>query len=107
MPTPAKKKTESGPTKAELLVALSAATGFPKTQVTAFFDALSDEVHRSLATSGVIVVPGLMKIRKVKIPAKPAHPGRNPATGETILIPAKPAQNVVRLRAVKALKDMV
>jgi len=33
--------------------------------------------------------------------------GRNPATGETIKIAAKPATTVVRLSALKALKDKI
>ena len=50
-------------------------------------------------------MPGLLKIRSVKRPATKARMGRNPATGEEITIAAKPAHNVIRLSALKALKD--
>jgi nucleoid DNA-binding protein len=33
--------------------------------------------------------------------------GRNPATGEEIVIPAKPATTRVRVTALKKLKDMI
>ncbi|MEW8497160.1 MAG: HU family DNA-binding protein [Candidatus Thiodiazotropha taylori] len=33
--------------------------------------------------------------------------GRNPATGEAIKIAAKPAKTVVKLTALKALKDKI
>jgi nucleoid DNA-binding protein len=38
--------------------------------------------------------------------ATKARPGRNPFTGEEIMIAAKPARRVVRVRPLKALKDM-
>ncbi|MEJ2693640.1 MAG: HU family DNA-binding protein, partial [Candidatus Thiodiazotropha sp.] len=36
-----------------------------------------------------------------------ARMGRNPATGEAIKIPAKPAKTVVKVTALKALKDKI
>jgi hypothetical protein len=36
-----------------------------------------------------------------------ARPGRNPITGETITIAAKPKRTVVKAQALKALKEMV
>lgn len=38
-------------------------------------------------------------------PARAAHPGRNPATGETIMIPAKPATKVPRFTFSKTFKE--
>jgi nucleoid DNA-binding protein len=46
-----------------------------------------------------------VKIRKVKKPRTKARMGRNPATGEAIKIAAKPATTVVKVSALKALKD--
>jgi nucleoid DNA-binding protein len=57
--------------------------------------------------AGIVTVPGLLKIKRAETPAKPARQGRNPQTGETIQIPAKPKSTTVRARALKALKDMV
>ena len=52
-------------------------------------------------------MPGLVKMLKVKKPATKARPGVNPFTGENIMIKAKPARKIVKVRALKGLKDMV
>ena len=52
-------------------------------------------------------VPGLLKIKRVEKPATKARQGRNPATGEPIMIKAKPKRTVVRALPLKALKEMV
>ena len=49
---------------------------------------------------------GLVKVTLTRKAATPARPGKNPFTGEAITIKAKPARNVVKVRALKALKDM-
>ena len=56
---------------------------------------------------GLFTVPGLMKIRIKRKPATKARKGVNPFTGETMMFKAKPARNVVKITALKALKDMV
>jgi len=50
---------------------------------------------------------GLMKLRTVNRPATKARKGRNPFTGEEIMIKAKPASRKVRVRALRPLNDMV
>ncbi|NOY61625.1 MAG: integration host factor, partial [Gammaproteobacteria bacterium] len=47
------------------------------------------------------------KVNTVKKPAKKARKGINPFTGEMITFKAKPATTVVKIRPLKALKDMV
>lgn len=49
---------------------------------------------------------GVLKIKKVRKPATKARPGVNPFTGEKIMIKAKPARNIVKVRALKKLKEM-
>ena len=51
-------------------------------------------------------MPGLIKISRAKRKAQKKKAGRNPATGEEIVIAAKPAQTVIRVRALKRLRDM-
>ena len=41
------------------------------------------------------------------LPATKARRGVNPFTGENMIFKAKPARNVVKVTALKALKDMV
>ena len=52
-------------------------------------------------------MPGLLKMRVVKKPARKARKGTNPFTGEEMMFKAKPATKVVKVSALKGLKDMV
>ena len=52
-------------------------------------------------------LPGLLKLRAIKKPARPARAGVNPFTKEAIMIKATPAQKKVRATALKALKDLI
>lgn len=57
---------------------------------------------------GKITIPGLnIKMELIRKPAVEAHPGRNPFTGEEIMVAAKPARNVVKIKPMKKLKDAV
>lgn len=51
------------------------------------------------------VLPGVARIRIAYRKALPRRKGRNPATGEEIMLKARKAGQVVRARPVKALKD--
>ena len=48
-----------------------------------------------------------MKITVQKKPATKARKGVNPFTGEEMMFKAKPARKVVKVRALKKLKEMV
>ena len=78
--------------------------------VTAVLDALGAEIQKSLSNkgAGAVTIPGLVKIEKKKVPARPAQKGvPNPfKPGELMDRPAKPAYNKVKVRALKLLKDM-
>ena len=56
---------------------------------------------------GVFNLPGLLKILVQRKPATKERKGINPFTGEEAIFKAKPARNVVKIRPLKALKDMV
>jgi DNA-binding protein HU-beta len=66
-----------------------------------FLDCLSSMAIGEVKKNGVFVLPGIGRLvrqdRKARI-------GRNPATGETIKIPAK---KVVKFRVAKAAKDAI
>ena len=96
-------------TKSEILSGISEATELTKKEVAGVFDALAALIKKSLGKSGAgqISLPGLMKITVQRKPATKARPGVNPFTGESIMIKAKPARNVVKVRPLKSLKDMV
>jgi nucleoid DNA-binding protein len=42
----------------------------------------------------------------VKKPARPARKGVNPFTGEEVMFKAKPAHKVIKIKALKKLKEM-
>jgi nucleoid DNA-binding protein len=48
-----------------------------------------------------------MKCKVIRKPATKARKGINPFTGEPTTFKAKPARNVIKVRALKALKEMV
>jgi nucleoid DNA-binding protein len=107
--SPAKKTSVKSPTKNEIFSNIAESTGVTKKQVAAVFEALSGEISRSMSSkgAGVFTIPGLIKISKKKVPARPAQKGvPNPFTGELRDLPAKPASVKIRVRALKSLRDM-
>ena len=107
---PAVKAITTKQTKTQIIAALADNTGLSKKDVGNVFAALGDmiEAHMKKRGSGEFTIPNTgVKIRRVKKPARKARMGRNPATGEAIKIAAKPASTVVRVSALKALKDTI
>ena len=103
----AKAAAKKAPTKTQILTSIAEATGLSKKDVAAVFDALAEEIKKNLKRGpGVFTVPGLLKIEKKKVPARPAKKGVM-VLGQLRDLPAKPATTKVRLRALKNLKDMV
>ncbi len=105
----AAKAVKKPTTKSETFTYISDKTGLTKKDVGAVFESLSNLIKRDLRRNGpgVYTVPGLMKIKVVRKPATKARKGVNPFTGEPMTFKAKPARNVVKVLALKALKDMV
>ncbi|MFM7041400.1 MAG: HU family DNA-binding protein [Planctomycetaceae bacterium] len=103
------KKSGSKPmTKTEIMRSISETTNLAKKDVVAVMEALADEIQNALKGSGVGVftIPGLIKIERKKIPARPAKKGVM-VLGQLRDLPAKPASVKVRVRALKNLKAMV
>jgi nucleoid DNA-binding protein len=95
-------------TKSETLNFIADKTGLSKKDVGSVFDSLAALMKRDLKRGpGVYTVPGLMKVKVVRKPATKARKGTNPFTGEEMMFKAKPARNVVKVLALKNLKDMV
>lgn len=96
-------------TKTAILNELAERTELSRKQVDAVLTELETLIERHIKKKGVgeFTLPGLLKIRAVKRPATKKRTGRNPATGEEIVIPAKPATIRVRAVALKRLKEMV
>ncbi len=106
MPTMTKSRSR---TKSEVMGAIADETGLTKKEVASVFEAMAGLIKKDLGRRGpgTFTVPGLMKIRLKRKPATKARKGVNPFTGEEMMFKAKPARNVVKVLALKALKDMV
>jgi len=107
---PAAKAIPSKQTKTQIIAALAESTGLSKKDVGGVLAALGGmiEGHMKKRGSGEFTIPDTgVKIRRVKKPARKARMGRNPATGEPMKIAAKPASTVVRVSALKSLKDTI
>jgi nucleoid DNA-binding protein len=107
---PAVKAITQKQTKTQIIAAIAESTELPKKDVAGVFAALGEMIaaHMKRRGSGEFTIPDTgVKIRRVKKPARKARMGRNPATGEEMKIAAKPASTVVRVSALKALKDTI
>ncbi len=105
------KKAPAKPlTKTQIVQEIAAQTNLTKKDVNNVFAALSGLIGKSLAKGGAgsFTLPGLVKIDKKVVPAQPARKHvENPfKKGEFRDVPAKPAHNKIRIKALKALKEM-
>jgi nucleoid DNA-binding protein len=102
------QKMAKAATKSEILSSIAGTTELSRKQVASVFDALAGVIKAAVGKKGpgVFAVPGLMKIVVVNKPATKAHKGINPFTKEEQMFKAKPARRVIKVRALKALKDM-
>jgi DNA-binding protein HU-beta len=88
-------------TKSQIMQTLAEKTGLAKKQVVSVMESITELAYAQVKKSGEFVIPGVGKLVKVH---RKERMGRNPATGETIKIPAK---TVVKFRVAKAAKDAV
>ncbi len=96
-------------TKAQLLSAIAEDTGLTRRQVTEVMDSLSNQIQRHIKKRGpgTFTLPGLLRVKTMRRPARKARKGINPFTGEETTFAAKPAHTVVKVQPLKGLKDMV
>jgi nucleoid DNA-binding protein len=94
--------------KSEIITAIAENTELSRKQVNAVFAALAAQIENAVGKKGpgVFALPGLVKIKVVHKPATKARKGINPFTKEECMFKAKPARNVIKVRPLKALKDM-
>lgn len=100
--------SKKAPSKNEIMTNIATATELSKKQVAAVFDALADEIKKNVGARGpgTFVIPGLIKVVRKKVPARPAQKGvKNPLTGAIYDRPAKPASVKIAVRALKNLKS--
>jgi nucleoid DNA-binding protein len=109
--TAAKKVTAAkvAMTKSAVMDEIAGNTGLTKKQVSSVLGELSVVIERHIKKGAVgkFALPGLIKIEVKRKPATKARKGINPFTGQETVFKAKPARNVVKIRPLKKLKDMV
>lgn len=88
-------------TKSQAMVALGEKLGVSKKEATEIMEKIVELMLDEVVNNGEFAIPGIGKLVKVD---RKARMGRNPATGETIQIPAK---TVVKFRVAKAAKEAV
>jgi len=88
-------------TQTQVINHLAERTGTTKKVAKEFVTALVDLLIQQTKKTGVFVVPGLGRAKKVQ---RKARMGRNPATGEPIKIAAKTA---VKFAMAKQVKDAI
>jgi len=85
----------------ELVNAIAAHTDQDKKTVESVLQGFTDVVLATVATGDPVTISGFAKFAKVQTSARQ---GRNPATGETIQIPARTKP---RISPLKGFKDVV
>ncbi|MCC7388174.1 MAG: HU family DNA-binding protein [Phycisphaerales bacterium] len=96
-------------TKSEVYGVIADQVGISKKHVAAVFDTVGALAKADLSKTGpgALNLGGLMKVTVKRMPATKARKGTNPFTGEPAVFKAKPARNVVKIRPMKAMKDLV
>jgi nucleoid DNA-binding protein len=96
-------------TKSAILAEIAENTELSKKQVSAVLDELGTLIERHVKKGGAgeFTLPGLIKIKTVKKPARKARKGvPNPfRPGETMDVAAKPASTKIKVLPLKALKE--
>ena len=85
--------------KSQIATAIADKAGITKKQAAEILEHIAELAYKNAKNS--FTLPGLGKLVLVN---RKARQGRNPATGETIQIPAK---KVVKFRVAKAAKDAI
>ncbi len=88
-------------TKSALFAELAEKSGKSRKEIGELMDQLVEIAYREAKSNGEFTLPGLGKLVKKH---RDARMGRNPATGESIQIPAK---TVLKFRVAKAAKEAI
>lgn len=94
-------------TKSQLASHLADHSGVETKSVKAVLASLEATIAAAVSKkgAGAFVLPGLLKIQSVAVPAKPKRFGKDPFTGQERWFPAKPASVKIKARPLKKLKD--
>jgi nucleoid DNA-binding protein len=94
--------------RGDVVKQIAGATELKTGKVKEVFEALTALMAADLKKGcGEFNFNGLVKLKTVNKPATKARKGRNPFTGEEIMIKAKPASKKVRARALRSLNALI
>src|SRR5437870_12377114 len=96
-------------TKSEVYNTIAEHVGIRRRDVAGVLHVIGSIIRADLSKTGpgVFKLGGLMRITVQRKPATKARMGINPFTKEEVMFKAKPARNVVKVRPLRLLKDMV
>lgn len=97
-------------TQTQIIADIAEQLSMSKQDVKLVLEALGNQAMRHIMKrgSGEFKVPFMgVKINRKTKPATKKRMGRNPATGEEMVIPAKPKRDVVKAIPLKVLKDLI
>ncbi len=107
----AAKQLKKPMNKTQILTEVAECTGLSRKQVDSVLSSLEPIIkqHVKKGSVGSFVLPGLLKVKAVKRPARKAQKNvPNPfKPGETMNVAARPASMKVKVLPLKKLKDMV
>lgn len=95
--------------KSKIAGAIADMTCLSKKDANSVLDALFEVISAHLKKKGgpgEFTLPNIAKFRVINKPATKARQGINPFTGEPMMFAAKPARNIVKIRALKKVKDI-
>src|SRR5215218_8869475 len=88
-------------TQTQIIKELAETTGVGSKVAKQFLEKFAEVAVRETKKKGLFILPGIGRLVRQD---RKARTGRNPATGESIKIPAK---KVVKFRVAKAVKDAI
>jgi nucleoid DNA-binding protein len=93
--------------KSELIQKVANEASVAKKDVKAVIESMATVAYKELKKSGEFLLPGFAKFIVVKKPATKERTGINPFTKEPTVFKARPARKTLKVRPVKAAKDVV
>ena len=106
----APKAITSPMVKTEVINTIADMTGLKQKDVGGVFEAMNELITRHMMKrgSGEFTIPDAgVKMHKIRKGPSKKRNGHNPYSGDAMVIPAKKARNVVRVSALKFLKEAV
>ena len=93
-------------TKAQLVSMLAEKLECSKRDAQVMLESLTEIVHAQLQAGNTVVLQDLAKFSVKEVPATKARNGRNPKTGEALVIAARPAHKKPAVKPASALKKL-